>query len=294
MKRAPVRHAVEHALFLPFVGLLRTLPHEGSRRVGRALGALAHAVDRGHRRVAADNVARALPGLDVAARRRIVAGCFRHFGETFADALSSGRFDLPEFCRRGEVHGLQNLAAAAAPGRGFVVLASHYGTWEVLPAYLAQANHPLALVGRPADNPHFDRVIRRLRERFGNRALDKRGSVRTLFRVLGDGGAVGLLIDQRVRAEEAIDVPFFGRPALTSPIVARLALRTGAPVLPVFGDLEPRGRYRVRILPPLWPEGRDDDHTTVELTTRALSVCETVIREAPERWLWLHRRWKRP
>lgn len=294
MKDAPVRHALEHALFLPFLGLLRTLPHSSSRRVGRALGALAHALDRGHRRVASDNVAAALPGLDEAERRRVVAGCFRHFGESFADALSSGRFDLPALCRRGDVVGLDHLGEAAAGGRGVIVLAAHYGTWEILPAYLAMAGRPVALVGRPADNPHFDRVIRRLRDRFGNRALDKRGSVRTLFRELGEGNTVGLLIDQRVRAEEAIDVPFFGRPALTSPIVARLSLRTGAPILPVFGDLEPGGRYRVRILAPLRPEGRDDAGATFELTRRALAVCEEVIRQAPERWLWLHRRWKRP
>lgn len=294
MKRAPVRHALEHALFLPFLGLLRALPHPTGRRFGRSLGTLAHAVDRRHRRIAQENVAAAFPALGEAERRRLVAGCFRHFGEAFADALSAGRFELPDFCRRGEVHGLEHLAAAASPGRGIVLLTAHYGAWEVLPIYVAQAGQPVAVVGRPADNPHFDRVIRRLRERFGTRALDKRGSVRTLFRVLAERGAVGLLIDQRVRAEEAIDVPFFGRPALTSPIVARLALRTGAPVLPVFGDLAPRGRYRVRILPPIWPEGRDDPDSTGELTWRALAVCEDVIREAPERWLWLHRRWSHP
>lgn len=294
MKHAPVRHALEHALFLPFLGLMRGLPHNASRRVGRALGAFAHAVDRGHRRVASENVAAALPELDADARRSLVSACFRHFGESFADTLSSGRFDLADFCRRGEVHGLEEVERAASAGRGIVFLTAHYGTWEILHAYLAMAGRPLQVVGRPADNPHFDRVIRGLRTRFGSGTLDKRGSVRKLFRLLADGGSVGVLIDQRVRAEEAIDVPFFGRPALTSPIVGRLSLRTGAPILPLFGDLEPGGRYRIRILPALWPQGRDDHEATFELTRRAVEVCETVIREAPERWLWLHRRWKHP
>ena len=104
---------------------------------------------------------------------------------------------------------------------------------------------------------------------------------------------LGLLIDQRVRAEEAIDVPFFGRPALTSPIVARLSAKTGAPVVPAFGDHLPEGRYRVTFLPALRPEPSDDDAGEA-LTRRCLAVCERVIRERPERWLWLHDRWKRP
>jgi KDO2-lipid IV(A) lauroyltransferase len=102
-----------------------------------------------------------------------------------------------------------------------------------------------------------------------------------------------LLIDQRVRAEEAIDVPFFGRPALTSPIVARLSQRTGAAVVPVFGEELPGGRYRVEALPPILPsppESREDD---VAATRRYLAILEERVRARPELWLWLHDRWKR-
>jgi KDO2-lipid IV(A) lauroyltransferase len=293
MRRAPLRHALEHALFLPFYGLVRLLPHAASRRLGERLGALAHALDRSHRRVALDNLAHALPELGADERRRLVAECFRHFGAFFADVMSARRFDLPAFCRRGEIEGLDHLRAAESAGRGSIFLSAHFGNWEVVPFYLTIAGAPLHVVGRSADNPHFDRTVRRLRERFGNRALDKRGAVREMFRVVRDRGRLGLLIDQRVRAEEGIEVEFFGRPALTSPIVARLAARSGAPIVPVFGDHRPGGRYRVEIRPPLWPEGGDDRAATHELTRRCLAVCEEVIRGAPARWLWMHRRWQR-
>lgn len=293
MKRAPLRHGLEHALFLPFQGLIRALPHAASRAFGERLGALAHVADRRRRRIADENLRHALPDLDDVARARLVLACFRHFGAAFADTLSAGRFALPDYCRQGDVQGLENLAAAEAMGRGVLVLSAHFGNWEAAPFYVAIAAGPIAVVGRSADNPHFERVVRALRCRFGNELLDKRGAVREMFRRLKSGGRVGLLIDQRVRPEEAIDVPFFGRPAWTSPIVARLALKTGAPIVPLFGDHLPGGRYRIDFLPPIVPAGRDDAATTFELTRHCLEVCEQVVRRAPERWLWLHRRWKR-
>jgi KDO2-lipid IV(A) lauroyltransferase len=292
VKGAPVRHALEFALALPVLTLVALLPHGAVRRLGGALGAAAGVVDRRRRRIARENLAAALPELDRRERERVVARCFRHFGAAFLDALSTRRFDGPELCRRVTWEGLGHLVAAEAAGRGVIVLAAHFGNWEVVPAALGANWGPMAAVGRPVDNPHVDRLVQALRVRFGNRSIPKRGAVREMFRVLAAGGRLGLLIDQRVRAEEAIDVPFFGRPALTSPVVARLALRTGAPVVPVAGYHEPGGRYRVVFDPPLWPEGADDEVATFAFTRRCLEASEAAIRRHPEQWLWLHRRWK--
>ena len=90
-----------------------------------------------------------------------------------------------------------------------------------------------------------------------------------------------------------IAVPFFGRPALTSPVLARLSLRTGAPVVPISAYPEPGGRYRVVVRPPILPpEGQDGDEAVAALTRRYLEVAEEDIRAHPEMWLWMHRRWE--
>lgn len=292
MKDAPVRHAAEYALFLPFHALVRALPHPASRRLGAALGALASGVDRRRRRIARENLAHAFPEKSAAERERIVAGCFRHFGAAFVDALSALRFDLVELCQRTEIVGQEHVVAAEERGRGTIYLGAHFGNWEIIHPTVARAGGPIASVGRPPDNPHVARVVERLRTRFGNRSLEKRGAVREMFRVLRAGGRLGLLLDQRVRAEEAIAVPFFGRPAWTSPIVARLAAKTGAAVVPVFGDHAPGGRYRVEFHAPLFAAERESPEATLELTARCLALCEPVIRAAPEKWLWLHDRWR--
>jgi KDO2-lipid IV(A) lauroyltransferase len=297
MKNAPVRHAGEFGPFALFQGAVRALPHPASRALGGALGALAGRLDRRRRRTADQNLAAAFPELAGAERTRITRDCFRHFGASFCDALSSLRFTGPELLARLELVGWENFARAAelgnlaGGGKGTIVLGSHFGNWEVVPAAIALTVGPMSSVGRRADNPHFDRVVQGLRTRYGNLALDKRGAVREMFRLLERGGRLGLLIDQRVRAEEGIDVPFFGRPALTSPIVARLSRRTGAPVVPVFGEELPGGRYRVEALAPMLPQEADDD---VSLSQRYLDLLEQRVRERPELWLWLHDRWKRP
>jgi lauroyl/myristoyl acyltransferase len=136
---------------------------------------------------------------------------------------------------------------------------------------------PIASVGRPPDNPHVAQVVGRLRGRFGNRTLEKRGAVREMFRTLKSGGILGLLLDQRVRAEEAIAVPFFGRPAWTSPIVARLAQKTGAAVVPVFGDHLHGGRYRVDFHPELLASGDESDAAIVRANLLSFFALEALV-----------------
>ncbi len=292
MKNAPIRHALEYSLALPLLGAIKLLPHSSARRLGALLGALVAALARDRRRLIRDNLAHALPELSTARRAEIAADCFRHFGAAFVDALSMRRFDAPDLCRRVDWDGLEHLIAAERAGKGVIVLSAHFGNWEIAANAVGALHGPMSAVGRPVDNPHIDRLVQAVRTRYGNRSLPKRGAVREMFRVLAAGGRLGLLIDQRVRAEEAIDVPFFGRPALTSPVVARLALKTGAPVVPIAGHHLPSGRYRVVLDPPIWPEGRDDPETTFSFTRRCLEAGEQAIRRHPEQWLWLHDRWK--
>ena len=291
MKNAPVRHALEYGAYSALRGLLRALPHAASRALGADLGGLAFHLDRRRRAIADENLAAAFPRLDDRERRAIVRSCFRHFGASFADALSALRFDPVELCQRVTLEGWHHFEEGERAGHGLLVMGAHLGNWEIVPPAIATWRGPMAAVGRAADNPHFNREIQRLRTRFGNRSLDKRGSVREMYRVLQEGGRLGLLIDQRVRANEAIDVPFFGRPALTSPILARLSLKTGAPVVAAFGWHLPGGRYRIEARPPIFPEGRGEE-AVLTLTRRYLAVVEDAVAPAPEQWLWLHRRWK--
>jgi Kdo2-lipid IVA lauroyltransferase/acyltransferase len=290
VKRAPVRHRIEFGLYLGLKGLLRALPHEGARAVGAALGSLAYRVDRRHREVALRNLALALPELDAAGRERLTRDCFRHFGVALTDLVSSSRFDPVEVCSRFTYEGWEHLDEAAAAGKGVFLLTAHLGLWEIAALPVGLYKGPLHVVARPADNPHLERELRHLRERFGNRVIHKHGAARPMLQAIRGGGRLAILIDQRVQAKEGIQLPFFGRPAWTTPILARMSLRTGAPVAAVFTFAEPKGRYHLVVRPPIHPEGEGEE-AVAALTQRYLDLIEAEIRARPAAWLWMHRRW---
>ncbi|HEY0554716.1 MAG TPA: lysophospholipid acyltransferase family protein [Thermoanaerobaculia bacterium] len=292
MKNRPIRHRLEYGFYLALKGFLRALPHAGARAFGRGIGALGHALDRRHREVALRNMALALPETTEAERRRLVRECFRHFGAALCDAISATRFGPLDFCHRFTLEGWEHLDEAERLGKGLFLLTAHLGLWELSPPLIGLTRGPMSFVVRPADNPFLDRELRSMRERFGNTVIPKHGAARRMLEVMRGHGRLGILIDQRVQEREGIAVPFFGRPALTSPILARLSLRTGAPVVPLTVYPEPGGRYRVVVREPVFPpQGERGDEAVAALTRRYLEVAEADIREHPALWLWMHRRW---
>lgn len=290
MKNAPVRHRIEYGVYSAIRLVLGALPHAASRHLGGVLGDLAWTLAGSRRRTALENVARVFPGMSDRERRRLARDSFHHLGVITADTVSSFRFDAVELCARLKIEGLDNLDEARAAGHGVLAMSAHIGTWEIAAYPVGLYREPMHAVGRPLDNPHLDRHLIWSRTRFGNDSITKRDVARESLRVLRRGGIVGILIDQRVRPEQGIEVPFLGHDALTSPLVARLAIRTGAPVVPLFAHLEPEGRYRVVFHEPIWPDGTNDVAT---LTRRYLEVVEEQILARPGTWLWMHRRWRK-
>jgi Kdo2-lipid IVA lauroyltransferase/acyltransferase len=310
VKHAPVRHRLEHGAYLALKGILRGLPHRAARPLGAVLGRLAHRLDGRHRRLAAANLALAFPELAAAERRAIVAACFRHFGAALCDLISADRFDPVEICRRFSYEGWEHLDRAERLGRGLFLLGAHHGYWEISGRPIALYRGPLHTIARPADNPHLERELSRLRRRLGFLVIHKRGAARQMLLVLRDRGRIGILPDQRVQEREGILVPFFGHAALTTPVLARLSRRHGTPVVPVFAYPRPGGCYHLVVRPPIFPgqagpaaagdgaaaaplpaAGDDEAAAVAALTRRYLEVIEREIRDHPEMWLWMHRRW---
>ena len=145
---------------------------------------------------------------------------------------------------------------------------------------------------RPLDNPRLNAWIERCATSTGNRVIHRRGALRQILRALAQNKGVAILIDQHIQTTEAVIVDFFNRPAATTSAVAALALRTGAPIVPVFAVRLPDGRYRMIYEHPVEPPPADHPDAIRELTQRCTDVLEMYVRRYPNIWLWMHRRWR--
>jgi KDO2-lipid IV(A) lauroyltransferase len=180
-----------------------------------------------------------------------------------------------------------------ATGRGYLMASAHVGNWEWLGAWTALTYGRVGVVYKPMHNPRTDAIAQDLRQRFGLKIFSTRERVpRELFAHIRGGGSAAILADQDARRRGRF-IPFFGHPASTSVGLASLALRLRVPILPGFCVRDERGRFRIKLYPPLWPDPRAEHAAEEERLMNAYHRClEDVIRQAPEQYFWWHRRWK--
>ncbi len=283
---------LEAAFLLPLGTLLRVLSPRGRVAIGHAIGTLGHAIAFRHRHLARENVQRAL-GCDIDEAAAIARASFRHFGRLLVEVLSSTSYAQPGAERLFEVEGFEHLEQAYAQERGVLVFSAHIGNWELIALRQALAGYPMDLIARPLDNPWLEKAFNRWRESTGNRVLGKHGALRQALRTLREKRGLAILIDQNVHTPPRLFVPFFGRPAATTPTLASLAIHRRAPIIPVVSIPRPDGGYRIVYGAPIALPADGDDETRIrELTVRATQQIERWIRAQPETWLWLHNRWK--
>jgi KDO2-lipid IV(A) lauroyltransferase len=274
------------------LGVAGRLPRPVGEACGTAAGRLFFLLDRRHRLVADANVAAVFPALSPAERRALVRRAFEHFGRLLFAVLEFSRLTPEAMRRRAEIVGAGHVRAAHAEGKGVLFVTGHFGCWEIQALVHALEFPPMAVLARPLDNPVLHDRLERIRTRTGNSVIYRQGSIRRVLRTLGSGQGVGILIDQHILGRDAVPVSFFGRPAKTTTAVAALALRTGAPVIPLFALPLGGGRYRLVYEPPVPPPADDHPDRIGEFTQRCSDVLERYVRERPDLWLWMHRRWR--
>jgi KDO2-lipid IV(A) lauroyltransferase len=288
-----LRFVLETALFRTLLGISHIVPRRVLLAIGSTVGRLGYTFDSRHRRIALDNLRLAYrEEFEPRWGRRVVKGCWRHFGRITADSMALYRIPEERLRSLVEYEGLEHIQNAYAQGKGVLLFSGHFGHWELTAMMQGYLGLPLYLVARPLDNPDLESLLARLRERSGNHIVHKRNAVREMLRAVREKKGVAIVIDQDARSD-GVFVPFFGRPASTTPTLGLLALRTGAVVIPTFSIPLGEGRYRVVYEPAVEiPSSGDRDRDVLELTARCTAIIERWVRRYPEQWLWMHRRWK--
>ena len=219
---------------------------------------------------------------------------FRNLGITLLEILELPTLSAEEILTRVEVTGREHLLQALAGDRGVIIVSAHLGSWETGLQYVCcMADKPVLGVAKKIRLGSLDRWVLRTRTRFGLRIIYKKGALPEMRRLLRRGGVLGLLVDQS-RKSEGVDATFFGHRVTVTPAAAFLAVRCNSLILPVFCTRKADGRLTMAVHAPLAADWTGDLKSDVQQITQAITdVVEKAVRENPDQWFWVHKRWKK-
>jgi KDO2-lipid IV(A) lauroyltransferase len=273
---------------------LRWLPDRALLGFGAAFGSLLYASLHQYRRVARMNLQQAFGDVwSEEAIERTVRRNFEHCGQSLAEFMAMSSWSGAEIERRVELRGSHRLDAALAQGRGAILVTAHYGNWELMAARVVQAGYPVRVIARDADDPATNALINWIRGGCGYEVISRREATRPALECLRRNECLGILLDQNTVSGE-VYVDFFGYPAATAPGPAILALRTGAPLIPLFDRRREDGTHVVEIQPPVqWTATGEREPDVLAITSQLTQTIERQIRAEPAQWFWIHNRWKK-
>ncbi len=287
---------LEYLLLRPVVALLAVLPLDVSVRVGAAIVWCVWLVGAPLRRVGMINLGIAFPEKSVAERRRILRASMLNLGRMVAEMVHFPQLGDAELLERVQFEDETWWSEAIGWERptGVLILSGHFGNWELLVFAHGRRGHPVTMVHRPMRNPLIDRWLNHVRARAGTRLVRKHHGAASVLRALREKQLLVLPFDQNSTRGLGVFVDFFGEPASTNAGIARIGLRAGAPVVPVFIVRQGATAYhRVHVLPIIDLEDTGDLQADVLRNTARLSaVFQEMVRRFPEQWLWIHKRWK--
>ncbi|PLX72944.1 MAG: hypothetical protein C0614_13280 [Desulfuromonas sp.] len=288
-----MRNWLEYLPFITVATLVRALPRSIALSLGRRLGALGRLLQPKRVAITDDNLHQALPELSAEQRKVLIREVFANLGLGFIEMLRLDLFDgKNDLDRLFSVEGEEHLREAMAMQRGCILLTGHLGFWEAGNFVFPVLGLPTAVVAKPMRNPLVDAYFRRLRQSYGAYLIDSKKGARRIFKALQQNHAVGILMDQHIKKSEAVSVPFFGRPAHTTPIIAQIAIKHRVPIVPAFAYRNADDSYRVVISPPFMLEGEPSPENVYAATTRLTRCIEDGVREDLGQWFWVHRRWR--
>jgi len=283
--RSTARNLAEYCLAVAVLKSLEYTPLPVANALARFYTTLLDRAIPRLRRVARRNLAIAMPD---AAPEPIVDGVFRSIARLLVAFAKFPHIHRDNLARWICLEGGEHFDAALRQGRGVLFATAHLGNWELSAFAHALLAAPMNVVVRPLDNPYIDALVERRRALTGNRPIGKKDFARSILKALGANEAVGILIDQNASLADGVFVDFFGVKACAGAGFAKFAAHSGAAVIPGFALWsEKERRYVLRFYPALPMTG------DITRDTQALqSKLEAVIREYPDQWLWIHRRWK--
>jgi KDO2-lipid IV(A) lauroyltransferase len=240
------------------------------------------------------NLGLAFPDWTDAQRKDVTRKMVRNLGWMAAEFARFPRLEKGNIENVVILEGHENFLEGQRRGNGVLYLTGHIGAWELSSFAHALYGYPLHYIARPLDNKRLDALVNQYRCSSGNQPIFKNESARVMLKILKDSGTIGILADQNTMPEEGVFVDFFGTPACATTGIARVALHTGAAVVPGYAYWdETMQKYRLRFEPPVdLVRTGDTERDVFRNTQRFAKAIEEIIRKHPDQWVWVHKRWK--
>ncbi len=285
-----------YRLMHTIVLMMSYIPWQAGQFFGKMLGAFFAMVPIERIALSLDHIQKSFGhSMSEADAKRLNRKVLRHFAQVFFEVPHIMRFSTGNLSKYVVFEHEENLIQAFEKGKGVFFLTGHLGNWEVMSAALAVRFSDMggAVVARPIDFEPLDELVNGLRKKFGTEIIMKRGGMRRVLGAVRENKGVGILLDQNVDWYEGVFVKFLGRWACTNKGLALLALKTKAPVIPIFSVRQKDGRYRILIEPEVELIVTGDKTKDVEENTaRFTNVIDKQVRAFPDQYFWFHRRWK--
>jgi len=279
-----------------FSFLINLLPEDFALWVGRQLGNVAYYVDWEHRNVALQN-------LDIAfgkekskqERRAIAKRNFQHMGMMVIEFFRILKMDMDTYKRKVTVEGLEEALKLLEKKRGGLLLIGHFGNWELMGFMSKVLETPILAIAKPIKkNEQLYRFILEIRDKAGLKIISPENATQKVIQALSQNQLVAILIDQRAKRSRGVWVEFFGKQAPTTPGLAVMAIRSGAPVVPAFMIRNGFRKHLLLVKEPIELVLTGDMEKDVEINMQRFTrVLESMIRQYPDQWIWIHRRWER-
>ena len=283
-----------YRFILILITFLNLLPRKLSLFVGGNLGKFAYVILPESRRTTLQNLKLAFPHLGTGSIRKISLKVFESLGKNAVDAIR-----LPKMCREEiqklvDVEGMEHLENAYTLGKGVIGVTGHISNFELLAAYVSLRGYKLSAIGRELYDPRLNELLIKNRRKMGVQNIYSTAGVKEVIKVLNSGRMIGVLIDQDTSRVKGIYVDFFGRKARTPVGPVILALKLDVPIVPMAIVQTGEGNYKIFVQEEIKPlTGKSKEENIYYLTQKCTEFLEQVIREYPDQWVWMHKRWLR-
>ncbi len=278
-----------------FATFIASVSHKRIASIGRVLGMLMYGIDVRHQRIVRRNLKFVYPEWPPERVKKVSKRVFQNLGITILEICQMTCFSSHDIIDKVKIRGEEHLLNAMQNNKGAILISAHLGNWEIMPLFWPlYSNTPVTVVARQILNKIINRWIHGLRTRFGSRVIYKDVALPEMTRTLRQGKILAILIDQGTKSSLGVKIKFFNKFVTATPGAALLAMRCKSPVLPAFCTRNDDGTFTINIESPLVLKRTGDLSADLKTNTQIMTdAIEKAVREYPEQWFWVHKRWRK-